>query len=430
MDGEEKKDAVKVILPIVDLLARGPGAAPEAGDRLLRGAARTLWRRALTQAPATALDRELATLRVNEPNDPATSIAWMPASSLASTPRPFVWLLGLNAQSWPRPSTEDPLLPQRMLGDLKLEEVTISAVDRTSFDAIMASSECEVVHSFSRREAGSRRLGVSPLVAGQETKVLYRTQTPRHAMSEPDRQVARPEEFAAREDAKLADKCWRAWRNQEITEHDGLIKREHHPAIEAALKRPQSAHSLTLLLRNPIGFMWVHGLGMHAPELDGDTLEMDARSFGILVHEVLDAVIRDRSSADGDIAWTSDALRLSVADRMAEARARWEVERPIPPRMLWEGILAKAERMVLNGLLYPIGVLKEADAGMVVADLCRKHGMSSATFYAWKSKHGGLELSEAKRLRGLEEENAKLKRLLAEAMLDNAGLKDLLGKKW
>ena len=77
-----------------------------------------------------------------------------------------------------------------------------------------------------------------------------------------------------------------------------------------------------------------------------------------------------------------------------------------------------------------IGILKEADAGMVVADLCRKHGMSSATFYAWKAKYGGLELSEARRLRGLAEENAKLKRLLAEAMLDNAGLKDLLGKKW
>ena len=77
-----------------------------------------------------------------------------------------------------------------------------------------------------------------------------------------------------------------------------------------------------------------------------------------------------------------------------------------------------------------IGILQEADAGAVVLDLCRKHGMSSATFYAWKSKYGGLEVSEAKRLRGLEEENSKLKRLLAEAILDNAGLKDLLGKKW
>ncbi len=77
-----------------------------------------------------------------------------------------------------------------------------------------------------------------------------------------------------------------------------------------------------------------------------------------------------------------------------------------------------------------IGILKEADSGAVVLDLCRKHGMSSATFYAWKAKYGGLELSEAKRLRALEDENARLKRLLADAMLDNAGLKDLLGKKW
>jgi putative transposase len=77
-----------------------------------------------------------------------------------------------------------------------------------------------------------------------------------------------------------------------------------------------------------------------------------------------------------------------------------------------------------------IGILKEAEAGAVVTELCRRHGMSSATFYAWKAKYGGLEVSEAKRLRALEDENAKLKRLLAEAMLDNAGLKDLLAKNW
>lgn len=67
-----------------------------------------------------------------------------------------------------------------------------------------------------------------------------------------------------------------------------------------------------------------------------------------------------------------------------------------------------------------IGILKEAEAGAVVTELCRKHGMSSATYYAWKAKFGGLEVSDAKRLRALENENAKLKRLLAEAMLDNA----------
>jgi putative transposase len=77
-----------------------------------------------------------------------------------------------------------------------------------------------------------------------------------------------------------------------------------------------------------------------------------------------------------------------------------------------------------------IGVLKEHEAGVKTGDLCRKHGISEATFYNWKSKYGGLEVSEAKRLRALEGENAKLKRLLADAMLDNAALKDLLTKKW
>ena len=77
-----------------------------------------------------------------------------------------------------------------------------------------------------------------------------------------------------------------------------------------------------------------------------------------------------------------------------------------------------------------IGILKEAEAGAVVTELCRKHGLSGATYYAWKAKYGGLEVSDAKRLRALEDENAKLKRLLAEGMLDNAGLKDLVSKKW
>lgn len=77
-----------------------------------------------------------------------------------------------------------------------------------------------------------------------------------------------------------------------------------------------------------------------------------------------------------------------------------------------------------------IGVLKEQEAGAKVADLCRRHGISETTFYKWKSKYGGLEVSEAKRLRALEDENARLKRLLADAMLDNAVLKDLAAKKW
>jgi len=73
-------------------------------------------------------------------------------------------------------------------------------------------------------------------------------------------------------------------------------------------------------------------------------------------------------------------------------------------------------------------VLHEHEAGAKTADLARKHGISEATLYNWKAKYGGLEVSEAKRLRGLESENARLKKLLADAMLDNAALKDLLAK--
>jgi len=77
-----------------------------------------------------------------------------------------------------------------------------------------------------------------------------------------------------------------------------------------------------------------------------------------------------------------------------------------------------------------IGVLREHEAGGKTADLARRHGVSEATLYNWKAKYGGLDVSEARRLKALEEENRKLKKLLAESMLDNAALKELLTKKW
>lgn len=77
-----------------------------------------------------------------------------------------------------------------------------------------------------------------------------------------------------------------------------------------------------------------------------------------------------------------------------------------------------------------IGILKEHQAGLSATELCRKYGVSDATFYKWRSKYGGMDVSEAKRLKSVEEENGKLKRLLADAMLDKAALNDLLSKKW
>ena len=77
-----------------------------------------------------------------------------------------------------------------------------------------------------------------------------------------------------------------------------------------------------------------------------------------------------------------------------------------------------------------IGLLKEAEAGRKVADVCREHGISEPTFYRWKSKYSGLDVSDAKRLRALEDENRRLKQLVAEQQLDNQALKAALGKKW
>jgi putative transposase len=77
-----------------------------------------------------------------------------------------------------------------------------------------------------------------------------------------------------------------------------------------------------------------------------------------------------------------------------------------------------------------ISVLREQEAGAKVADVCRGHGISGATFYNWKAKYGGMDVSDAKRLKALEEENARLKKLLAEQMLDAAALRELLSKKW
>ena len=77
-----------------------------------------------------------------------------------------------------------------------------------------------------------------------------------------------------------------------------------------------------------------------------------------------------------------------------------------------------------------IGILREQEAGSATADVCRKHGVSSATFYKWKGKYGGLDVSDARRLKALEDENAKLKKLLAEAELDKAMLKEIAAKKW
>ena len=350
--GADKADVARVLLPVIKVLARGPEAAAEAGELLLRGLPRELWRRAMANAPGGALELELSRLRPQDALDPAASIAWMPADTLASCPRPFVWLLGLNAQTWPRSSADDSLLPQHVLGDFALAETTTEA-DRRSYEAILMSTACEVVQSFSRREVTGRKLGVSPLVDSRTAVELSRSRIPEHAMSEPDRMLARPDEFAANDAARQADACWRAWRDPTIGPHDGLVP-AGHPALLRSLARTQSASSLELLIRNPIGFMWRYALGLDAPDLDEDPVELDPRQFGTLVHEILHRAVVDIETSNIGLGQANgDEIGACVERAVALTGMAWEVERPIPPGLLWTLTLRRAEILVLNALLHP-----------------------------------------------------------------------------
>lgn len=356
---DEAYEVAAILIPVIELLEQGTDIAAKAGEDLLSGAARALWFRALARAPGSAIERELATLRVKEADDPdpEAAIAWMPASALASCPRSYVWLLGLNAQAWPRPAREDPLLPQRVLGSFLLEQVSTPQADRRSFHAIETSTAAEVARSFSRREAGGRLLGRSPLLNGAEVTYLQRTRIPEHAMSEPDRLMARPGDFSGLPIAHSAKSCWDDWRNRDITAHDGLVE-ANHGVIEHALRRPQSATSLALLLRNPIAFMWAYALGMSAPEMDVEGVELDRRAFGSVVHRILDQSVMALEADGGMASATPDRIAEVVAKRTTAVGLEWQTEQPVPPDMIWRAELRQAETVVVNALCYPLAELK------------------------------------------------------------------------
>ena len=354
LSGEGSAEARTVLMPVVELLDRGPSAAAEAGERLLTGLASRLWRSALDRAPGSAIESELAALRVPDSGgcDPEAAVAWMPASTLASTPRPHAWLLGMNSQSWPRVAREDPLLPDRIMGELVLRETGVPQADRRSFAAIEASA-AEVVRSFSRRDAGGRLLGRSPLLSSSNPEFLQRTRIPTHAMSEPDRLLARPSEFGNTGIARSANACWENWRLFGITAHDGAV-RSDHPAILRALARTQSAKSLSLLLRNPMGFVWTYALGMTAPEVDQAAVGLDRRHFGTLVHGILDRAVTVLEAEGG----VSSASPFHVAEVVARealaAGEEWKTGHPVPPALVWAEELKLARIMAANALLFPM----------------------------------------------------------------------------
>jgi hypothetical protein len=341
------------LLRLLELLNRGTAAAQEAGEMFLSGRSLAIWRKALLQNPHSAIDAAIEEFRIDDSLDACVSIAWMPAEALAVSPRKFVRLLGLSSRGWPRQVSEDRLLSDHIVPTAELDPLPVSAADRRDFRTILATTEAEVVLSRPRRDSEGRLLGRSPLLhdRGEET-YLRRTRTPQHAMSETDRMLARPAEFAQQLQAQSAAACWRDWSASSITAHDGLV-RSDHPVIRAVLARTQSASSLRKLLRDPLGFVWKYGFGLRAPEIEEEPLVLDPPMFGNLVHGLLERAVRLIETRGGLSRADAAALQAALEEVRPALQREWEARQAVPPAVIWRRTLSEAVSLAHAALSHP-----------------------------------------------------------------------------
>jgi hypothetical protein len=353
-----RADGIEVgplLMPVLECLAKGTDAADQAGDLLLGSAARALWTEALRRAPPQALEFSLQQLRLPDGRDPGACAVWCPASHLAAAPRSWVRLLGMTTRSWPRRGREDPLVPSHILPRDVLGPDSITAQDRRAFDVITAHAAGGCVLSRSRRNAQGALLAASPLVQqGLHTQVLKGARIPRHAFSEADRLLARPDEAATSPSLAAANSCWRNWRTSVVTAHDGRI-RSDHPAIARALDEVQSATSLRLMLRDPLGFVWRYALGWRALAEDDQPLTLDSRTYGELVHELLRRTVDALEPEPGYVGATRHEIERALAVATAVVSSQWPLERSVPPLLLWRHTLDAAARLALKALTFDNG---------------------------------------------------------------------------
>lgn len=346
------KNRTANVMEVIRLLYRGTESAELAGETLLSGVQRSLWRRALREGPAQALPVTLAGLRIEDGIEPAANAIWTSAIALASSPRPHVWLLGLNAGRWPRRISEDRLIPDHVIPIEQFDPLPVADGDKRDIQTIVGTAQ-SVAISFSRRDAEGRMLGRSPLISDIPSPETYldRAGTPEHAFSEADRLLARPSEFSKLPIAVSGLACWRDWHRNDITTHDGLIT-PAHPRLTKLLKRPLSATSLKMLLRDPIRFVWRYGLGWKAPEDADEPLTLDPNAFGTFVHAMLrDSV--EQLEGDGGIARADlGRIEAALADARDRAVALWENAQPVPPDVIWRSTTARGHALAAAVLAY------------------------------------------------------------------------------
>lgn len=336
----------------VDLLTKGPDVAQQIGEAFLTGRALKIWRKALLAGPAASIDSTLETLKQDDGLEACVSVAWMPASALAASPRRFVRLIGLNSSRWPRGIAEDRLIPDHIIPTRELDPLPVNLADRRDFETILTTTSGEVVLSRARRDSDGRLLGRSPLLAAFEGETyLRRNAVPSHAFSETDRLMARPQEFAAEPQAVSARACWRDWRLPDLTSHDGLV-RPDHPLVLAILDRTQSASSLKTLLRSPLGFLWRYAFGWKVPQSSAEPLVLDALQAGDLIHLVLDRALRNLEASGGLASADAAAIEAAVAEATSAVSAQWESERPVPPAIIWGRTLGDARDLSSRALAY------------------------------------------------------------------------------
>lgn len=346
------------LLEVVDLVARGPDAAADAGSLLLCGQSRLLWEAALRIAPAEAIHISLGDLRVPDTRDPANSIAWCPATHLATSPRPHVRMLGLTSGTWPRAEGEDPILPDHVLPRRELESVSITERDRQIFAVIGKAGETTAL-SRGRRSASGTVQAASALWPHAGERTLTRTRIPLHAFSEADRLLACAKEAMAAPLVAASRQCWEGWRAASRSAHDGL--RAHTRRLPSGARWP--AHN-----RPPrsAGCCATPRASCGATHLDGK--RPSSRSsrwcpvFGELVHELIRRAIVALEPAPGVARASETEIENAVQAAVEAVSTAWPLERAVPPPLLWRHTLEEAARLTVRGLTVDDGVMADTQS--------------------------------------------------------------------
>jgi PD-(D/E)XK nuclease superfamily len=339
------------LMPVLRDLDIGPEAAVKLGETLLRGKSLGLWRQALRLGPPAAVEMTLTSLRVADESDPANNVVWARAADLVGAPRRHMRLLGLSSRSWPRADRGDPLLPDHVLSEHELVDLPRLERDRLAFEILVSHPASCATLSRSMRSADGAFLAKSALVQRNVTEhPRSRTRTPEHAFSEGDRLLARIEDAFALPRMQSVTSCWTDWTHRlELTPHDGGFRKDH-PAVVRALSMPQSATSLQRLLRDPLGFIWLRALGMTAPELAVEPLQLDPVTFGDLVHEMLRLAIERIEPGPGLVGATPQEIDSALDAAASDIAERWPLTQAVPPRLLWLDTVEEARRRARRGL--------------------------------------------------------------------------------